>query len=152
MDYYRYGMEYMNGRRDHYRCLGLLEQFGVNHEGKLVPCCVWDQKGLQVGSALDEPLDQLFYSERAQALREQIFNEGCVDQCFNHSLYEFQSATGLPFVVKPAEEPVDEAVALIKESGQARGEQAKAARRVASKARRAREQQDVERSRAEEAK
>lgn len=152
MDYYRYGMEYMNGRRDHYRCLGLLEQFGVNHEGKLVPCCVWDQKGLQVGSALDEPLDQLFYSERAQALREQIFNEGCVDQCFNHSLYEFQSATGLPFVVKPAEDPVDEAVALIKESGQARGEQAKAARRVASKARRAREQQDVERSRAEEAK
>ncbi len=151
MDYYRYGVEYMDGRRDHYRCLGLIEQFGVNHEGKLVPCCVWDQKGLQVGSALDEPLDQLFYSERAQAMREQIFREGCVDQCFNHSLYEFQSATGLPFVVKPADEPIDAEMALIKESGQARGEQAKAARRAAAKARRAREQRDVERSRVEEA-
>jgi MoaA/NifB/PqqE/SkfB family radical SAM enzyme/glycosyltransferase involved in cell wall biosynthesis len=150
LDYYRYGVEYMDGRRDHYRCLGLIEQFGVNHEGQLVPCCVWDQKGLQVGSALDEPLDQLFFSKRAQALREQIFNEGCVDQCFNHSLYEFQSATGLPFVVKPAEEPINEAMALIKESGQARGEQAKAARRAAAKARRARELADVERSRAEE--
>ncbi len=151
MDYYRYGVEYMNGRRDHYRCLGLIEQFGVNHEGQVVPCCVWDQKGLQVGSALDEPLDQLFYSERAQALREQIFNEGCVDQCFNHSLYEFQSATGLPFVVKPAEAPVDAELALIKESGQVRGEQAKAERRAAAKARRAREQSAKRDARAEEA-
>ncbi len=140
MDYYRYGIEYMEGRRDHFRCLGLIEQFGVNHEGQLVPCCVWDQKGLQVGSALDEPLDQLFYSERAQAMREQIFEEGCVDQCFNHSLYEFQQATGLDFVVKPAEEPMQPELAVIKESGQAREAEAKARRRAAAKKRRAREQ------------
>jgi len=139
MDYYRYGMEYMDGRRDHYRCLGLIEQFGVNHEGKLVPCCVWDQKGLQVGSALDEPLDQLFYSERAQKMREQIFKEGCVDQCFNHSLYEFQQATGMDFVVKPASEPMVAEKAVIKESGQAREGEAKARRRAAAKARRAKE-------------
>lgn len=136
LDYYRYGLEYMAGKRDHLRCLGLLEQFGVNHEGQLVPCCVWDQKRLQVGSALDEPLDQLFYSERAQQLREQIFNEGCVDQCFNHSLYEFQQATSLSFVVKEAGEPVDPKTALIKESGQAREGEAKDRRRAAAKARR----------------
>lgn len=140
MDYYRYGQEYMDGRRDHYRCLGLIEQFGVNHEGQVVPCCVWDQKGLQVGSALDEPLDQLFFSERAQAMREQIFEEGCVDQCFNHSLYEFQQATKLPFVVKAAEAPMDEANAVIKESGQAREGEAKARRKAAAKKRRAAEQ------------
>ena len=139
MDYYRYGQEYMDGRRDHYRCLGLVEQFGVNHEGQLVPCCVWDQKGLQVGSALDEPLDQLFYSERAQALRKQIFEEGCVDQCFNHSLYEFQQATGLPFVVKPAAAPLDADTAVIKASGQAREGEAKARRRAAAKTRRGEE-------------
>jgi len=140
MDYYRYGIEYMEGRRDHYRCLGLIEQFGVNHEGQLVPCCVWDQKGLQVGSALDEPLDQLFFSERAQQLREQIFEEGCVDQCFNHSLYEFQQATALPFVVKPAAAPMQVETAVIKESGQAREGEAKARRKAAAKARRAKEQ------------
>ncbi len=140
MDYYRYGIEYMEGRRDHYRCLGLIEQFGVNHEGQLVPCCVWDQKGLQVGSALEEPLDQLFFSEKAQKLREQIFEEGCVDQCFNHSLYEFQQATSLDFVVKPAAEPMKKEMAVIKESGQAREGEAKARRRAAAKARRAKEQ------------
>ncbi len=84
-------------------------------------------------------MDQLFFSERAQRLREQIFNEGCVDQCFNHSLYEFQQATNLPFAIKPAAEPVNTDAALIKESGQARGEQAKARRREAAKARRAKE-------------
>ena len=141
MDYYRYGIEYMEGRRDHFRCLGLIEQFGVNHEGQLVPCCVWEQKGLQVGSALDEPLDQLLYSERAQALREKIFSEGCVDQCFNHSLYEFQQATSLPFVVKPAEAPMQPDLAVIKESGQAREAEAKARRRAEAKARRAAEGQ-----------
>ena len=140
MDYYRYGIEYMEGRRDHVRCLGLIEQFGVNHEGQLVPCCVWDQKGLQVGSALERPLDELFYSQEAQDLREQIFSEGCVDQCFNHSLYEFQQATGMDFAIKPAAAAVDAETALIKESGQARGEQAKARRRAAAKARRAKEQ------------
>ena len=139
MDYYRYGQEYMDGRRDHVRCLGLNEQFGVNHEGQLVPCCVWDQKGLQVGSALDEPLDQLFFSERAQAMREQIHSVGCVDQCFNHSLYEFQQATGLPFVVQAASAPVDSETAVIKESGQAREGAARARRKAASKARRKKE-------------
>jgi|GEM_PF-603463 len=139
MDYYRYGKEYMAGRRDHVRCLGLLEQFGVNHEGQVVPCCVWDQKELQVGSALDEPLDQLFYSERAQAMREQIYEVGCLDQCFNHSLYEFQQATGESFVVQEATREFDADRALVKESGQAREGEAKARRRAASKARRAAE-------------
>jgi MoaA/NifB/PqqE/SkfB family radical SAM enzyme/glycosyltransferase involved in cell wall biosynthesis len=121
LDYYRYGLEYMNGRRDHFRCLGLAEQFAVNHEGKLVPCCVWDVEGLQVGSALERPLDELLYSDEAQRLREQIFAEGCVDQCFNHSLYEFQLATDLPFVVKPAVEPLRADKANLKTSGQVRG-------------------------------
>ncbi len=145
MDYYRYGIEYMEGRRDHVRCLGLLEQFGVNHEGKLVPCCVWDQKNLQVGSALDEPLDQLFYSQRAQDMREEVFNTGCLDQCFNHSLYEFSQATSLPFVVQEATREVGDD-ALIKESGQAREAEAKARRRAAAKARRAKEHADKEAS------
>jgi hypothetical protein len=130
MDYYRYGVEYMNGRRDHFRCLGLVEQFAVNHEGKVVPCCVWDVEGLQVGDATERPLDELLFSDEAQQLREQIFSEGCVDQCFNHSLYEFQAATGLPFVVKPAEAPIDAGLANLKTSGQVRGERKRSRRRA----------------------
>lgn len=119
--YYEYGLDYHAGKRDHLRCLGLIEQFGVNHQGQVVPCCVWDQKGLQVGSAVDEPLDQLFYSERAQRLRRTIHDVGCVDQCFNHSLYEFQAATGQPFVVQEAKAAFDPTQAVVKESGQQRG-------------------------------
>ncbi len=119
VDYYEHGIDYMNGRREHYRCLGLLEQFGVNHMGQLVPCCVWDQKDLQVGSAFDTPLDVLFYSEEAQRLREKIYQEGCLDQCFNHSLYEFQTVTGLPFWVKPAETAFDPEKAVVKDPGRA---------------------------------
>ncbi len=63
-----------------------------------------------------------------------------MDQCFNHSLYEFQQATSLDFVVKPAAEPMKKEMAVIKESGQAREGEAKARRRAAAKARRAKEQ------------
>ena len=106
---------------------------------------MWDQKNLQVGSALDEPLDQLFYSQRAQDMREEVFNTGCLDQCFNHSLYEFSQATNLPFVVQEATREVGDD-ALIKESGQAREAEAKARRRAAAKARRAKEQAKKEAS------
>ncbi|MCK6528994.1 radical SAM protein [Myxococcota bacterium] len=117
LDYYEHGIEYMGGRREHYRCLGLVEQLAVNHEGRMVPCCVWDQKDLQVGSVFDTPLDVLFYSPEAQRMREAIHRDGCLDQCFNHSLYEFQQATGLPFWIKPAERPMDVERAVVKAPG-----------------------------------
>ena len=68
-----------------------------------------------------------------------MFGTGCLDQCFNHSLYEFQQATGLPFVVQEATREVGDD-ALIKESGQAREGEAKARRRAAAKERRRKEQ------------
>ena len=53
-------------------------------------------------------------------------------------LTDIQAATGLPFVVKAAEEPMDKKRAVIKSSGQERGEQARARRKEAAKARRKR--------------
>lgn len=104
LDYYRYGLEYMAGRRDRLRCLGLIEQIAVDSEGNLVPCCVWDVRDLRAGNALERPLDELLFSRKAQEIRERIFREGCLDRCFNHSLYEFQAATGLSFVLGPGDE------------------------------------------------
>ena len=97
--YYEYGREYLEGRRDRVRCLGLVEQFGVDHRGRLVPCCVWGIEDMAVGSVLEQPLQELLTSLRAREVREQIFKEGCLDRCFNHSLYEFGQATGLSFLV-----------------------------------------------------
>ena len=97
--YYDYGLEYLSGRRDHVRCLGLSEQFGVDQEGRVVPCCVWGMEELSVGSLLEQPLRELLTGEPADRVRARIVGQGCHDRCFNHSLYEFEQATGLPFVV-----------------------------------------------------
>ncbi len=97
--YYEYGREYLEGRRDRVRCLGLVEQFGVDHRGRLVPCCVWGIEDMAVGSVLEHSLEELLTSPRAREVRQQIFERGCLDRCFNHSLYEFGQATGLPFLV-----------------------------------------------------
>lgn len=101
--YYDYGLEYLSGRRDHVRCLGLSEQFGVDQQGRVMPCCVWGMEELSVGSLLETPLRDLLTGERAHQVRSQIVEQGCHDRCFNHSLYEFEQATGLPFVVDGSE-------------------------------------------------
>lgn len=98
-DYYYAGLDYHAGWDKHLRCLGLIEQFGVNLQGELVPCCVWDNHDLTVGSLKTQDLASLWFGEQAQARRKQIFEQGCHNQCFNHSLYEFQLSTGLSFVV-----------------------------------------------------
>ncbi len=97
--YYEYGLDYLGGRRDPVRCLGLVEQFGVDQQGRVVPCCVWGIEDLSVGNVMDAPLTELLASPRAAEVRQHVFDEGCLDRCFNHSLYEFEQATGLPFVV-----------------------------------------------------
>lgn len=98
-DYYLAGLDYHAGWDKRVRCLGLIEQFGVNLQGDLVPCCVWDNTDLTVGSLKESSLPELFYGAEAQARRTQIFEQGCHNRCFNHSLYEFQLSTGLSFVV-----------------------------------------------------
>lgn len=98
-DYYYAGLDYHAGWDKRVRCLGLIEQFGVNLKGELVPCCVWDNTDLTVGSLRESSLPTLFFGPEARARREQIFHEGCHNRCFNHSLYEFQLSTGLSFVV-----------------------------------------------------
>lgn len=98
-DYYRAGLEYHAGWDKRVRCLGLIEQAGVNLEGELVPCCVWDNRELAVGSLEQSSLSALWYGEEARKRREQIWSVGCHNRCFNHSLYEFQLSTGQSFVV-----------------------------------------------------
>ena len=100
--YYEYGLDYLGGRRDSVRCLGLVEQFGVDQAGRVVPCCVWGIEDLSVGNILEAPLTELLTSARSREVREKILGEGCHDRCFNHSLYEFEQAMDLPFVVGAA--------------------------------------------------
>ena len=85
------------------RCLGLVDQYGVTYDGRLLPCCVWGAEGLAVGNVYETPLRELWRSEPVQAARRALWSEGCTAGCFNHSLYELTESTGQPFrVERPA--------------------------------------------------
>jgi len=101
--FYEYGLDYLGGLRDPVRCLGLSEQFGIDQEGRVVPCCVWGIEDLAVGNVMDSSLAELLTTPRAAEVRRKIVGEGCVDRCFNHSLYEFEQATDMAFVVPGAD-------------------------------------------------
>lgn len=97
--YVERGVDYHAGRLARVRCLGLVDQYGINWKGDLQPCCVWGEPSLTVGNVFDTPLDELWLAPTTQAARERLAREGCGIDCFNHSLYHYQRCTGEPFVV-----------------------------------------------------
>ena len=52
-----------------------------------------------VGNVFVEKLDDLWYSSKVQKYRQNLYHLGCEAGCYNHSLYEFLSATGEDFIV-----------------------------------------------------
>jgi MoaA/NifB/PqqE/SkfB family radical SAM enzyme/glycosyltransferase involved in cell wall biosynthesis len=97
--YVERGVDYHAGRLSRVRCLGLVDQYGIDWKGDLQPCCVWGEPGLRVGNVFETPLDELWTAPATQAARERIAGEGCGVDCFNHSLFHFQRCTGEPFAL-----------------------------------------------------
>ena len=81
------------------RCLGFVDQYGIKYDGSFLPCCVWGGQNLVVGNIFVEGLENLWYSATVQKYRQNLYSNGCDAGCYNHSLYEFMSATGTHFVV-----------------------------------------------------
>lgn len=98
--YYESGLEYHAQQTTPVRCLGLIDQYGVSYTGDLLPCCVWGGEGLVVGNVFETPLSTLWASDEVQAHREKMYGDGCSVGCYNHSLYEFEVATGESFRVE----------------------------------------------------
>jgi MoaA/NifB/PqqE/SkfB family radical SAM enzyme len=92
--YYGEALGYHAGERSPVRCLGLVDQYGVTYDGRLLPCCVWGGDGLAVGNVFERPLRELWRSPEVQARREALYGRGCEVGCYNHSLYEFTASTG----------------------------------------------------------
>lgn len=92
--YYEEALRYHAGERGPVRCLGLVDQYGVTYDGRLLPCCVWGGDGLTVGNVFARPLAELWQAPAVQAHREQLYRAGCAAGCYNHSLYEFVVSTG----------------------------------------------------------
>jgi MoaA/NifB/PqqE/SkfB family radical SAM enzyme len=93
--YYEAGLDYHAGVRVPMRCLGLIDQYGVTYDGRLLPCCVWGAEGIAVGNVFERPLRELWRDPATQAARTRMFHDGCDAGCYNHSLYEFTASTGL---------------------------------------------------------
>ena len=98
--YYQHGLNYHAGEGGHNRCLGLIDQYGVTFDGDFIPCCVWGEDELVLGNVFRTPLRDLWGSEAVQAERERMYRDGCSVGCYNHSLYEFEVATGASFRVE----------------------------------------------------
>ena len=98
--YYEEGLNYHADKKGPVRCLGLIDQYGVTYTGELLPCCVWGAEGLVVGNVFDTPLSELWVSDAVQSHRQKMYGDGCSVGCYNHSLYEFEVATGEPFRVE----------------------------------------------------
>jgi len=98
--YYDAGLDYHADKEGPVRCLGLIDQYGVTYTGDLLPCCVWGGDGLVVGNVFDTPLTELWTSEAVQSHRQKMYGDGCSVGCYNHSLYEFEVATGESFRVE----------------------------------------------------
>jgi len=98
--YYEAALGYHAGEDGPVRCLGLIDQYGVTYTGELLPCCVWGGDGLAVGNVFETPLSELWHSDAVQQSRHRMFEDGCDVGCYNHSLYEFEVATGASFRVE----------------------------------------------------
>ena len=83
------------------RCLGMNSEFGVDTDGTISPCCVWENRKDELnnlGNILKEDLEKLWFSAKFHKARVSIFSEGC-ENCFNPSLYELTQATGLNYLL-----------------------------------------------------
>jgi MoaA/NifB/PqqE/SkfB family radical SAM enzyme len=105
--FYKDAMSYHAGALDgqSLRCLGLVDQYGIDYEGNLIPCCVWEKEGLIIGNVMEKPLREWWVDPKVQNARHQLVDTGCDAGCFNHSLYEFTDSTGLSFVVEKTDSP-----------------------------------------------
>ena len=76
---------------------GPAEMNDITYKGELLPCCVWQGKGLVKGNVFERSLYELWHSTEIQRYRKELVEEGCEVGCFNHSLYEYQESTRLSF-------------------------------------------------------
>ncbi|MBN2056051.1 radical SAM protein [bacterium] len=98
-EYYRHVSDYHARHKLRVRCAGLGLSFGVDVEGNLKPCCVWEHP-YSAGNILETPLDALWHSEGARRIRQSLFEGKCPFSCYNITyLKEFTRITGKPFLV-----------------------------------------------------
>jgi radical SAM protein with 4Fe4S-binding SPASM domain len=83
------------------RCLGLNRELGVDVDGDLFPCCVWNNENRYVdklGNLLTDNLDEVWHSKKFHIARLNIFQKGC-GGCYNPTICEFSHFIGQDFLL-----------------------------------------------------
>ncbi len=79
-------------RGDKGTCHALKSQIAILSDGTVVPCCL-DRNGLMdLGNALNEPLDKILNSERAKAIRSGFDRGKLVEELCQHCGYSLRFA------------------------------------------------------------
>lgn len=84
------------------RCLGLNREIGIDTDGAISPCCVWENRKGELndlGNLFKSDLEELWFSSKFCKARLSIFSEGC-QNCFNPSIYELTKLTGINYLVR----------------------------------------------------
>jgi MoaA/NifB/PqqE/SkfB family radical SAM enzyme/GT2 family glycosyltransferase len=97
--YFRKTPLYLNDYTLRVRCLGLSRDMGVDVNGNIIPCCVWNRDSANLGNAITDDAELLWNSKRYLQIRRDIFHKGCSNGCYNSSLHEFMTITGRNFIV-----------------------------------------------------
>ena len=95
-------LKYFKNNRIKVRCLGLIQELGIDVEGNVFPCCVWENKNRpfnSLGNALEEDLEKLWYSEKFYHARKSIFKQGC-GNCYDPGICEFDKIGRSSFLAK----------------------------------------------------
>gem|GEM_PF-555348 len=114
--YYKRMLDYYRSGTGKVRCLGLYREFGVDVNGDMFPCCVWENKDRPVnvvGNLLNDAmkLEELWHSSEIQNARVRIFTEGC-GGCYNPDICSFSNLTGMDFLLKGAAHSQKKVLAL----------------------------------------
>lgn len=101
-NYLRLAIEgYFNGKDINVRCLGLNMEFGIDTNGDIAPCCVWENRRSELnnlGNALKDDIEKLWHSPHFHQVRASIFLKGC-QNCFNPSIFELTEKTKVNFLI-----------------------------------------------------
>jgi len=62
------------------RCNGLKDHFAIHSDGSVSPCCLDDQKIINLGNCFEESIDNILKSERAMAIKEGFENGNLIEE------------------------------------------------------------------------
>lgn len=93
------GIDYHQKKIRRFRCPAFFSTVNIYFDGEVMPCCVWSARALSAGNVNNRSLFEILSSKKAKLIVENIFENGCIDRCYNSMLPVFSDLTGESFIL-----------------------------------------------------